>query len=77
MTPGHWTENAEFLKENGLDSPSLKNKKIVIKKFWKKDIQMKDKKLNDEDYSNYVIKGWDIDKKIKKLFGKNFLRRRV
>lgn len=41
---------------------------IEIKDFWNKDIQIKNKKLSNEDYNRYKIKDWDIEDSIKKLF---------
>jgi hypothetical protein len=41
---------------------------VVVDDFWNPDIKIKNKRVNDEDYNKYRIKGWDVDRKLNKLF---------
>ena len=43
-------------------------KPIVIDDFFDKNLQIKNKKYGMNDFNKYVIKGFDIDRQLKKMF---------
>ena len=42
--------------------------KVVIDKFWDTNVRIKNKRVANEDYLRYKVKGFDIDKQIQELF---------
>ncbi len=57
-------EEVEKIKEEDSDM-------INIEDFWNSNIKIKKKRFNNEDFNRYRIKNWDVDQKIKKMFGKD------
>lgn len=47
---------------------SHQSQPIEVDKFWDSNLLIKKKRFNNEDFSRYKIKGFDIDQKIKQLF---------
>lgn len=46
-----------------------KKENVVVENYWDSDIKIKKKRFTDEDFNSYRIRGWDVDKKLAKLFG--------
>ena len=45
-----------------------KDDEVLIDKFWDTNVRIKNKRIANEDYLRYKVKGFDIDRQIKELF---------
>ena len=62
------TDNEDNFADKFEDEHFHEPNSIVIDDFWDENLEIKNKRLGNHDFDRYKIKGFDIDRQLKKLF---------